>query len=224
MRLELLAEEIDVICPKLRVGTGKAQPLAPGLRDQHPVEWIGVVQRQRRRGFRMGPRDWQGPTARIDRDLKQIVRHVELADGALDPDLPDTRRRQVNFTFGNRLRLCGREARIVQDRPEQHMGVEQNPHLTPHALLEHLGDFGVTFKHVIRQRELALQGADQGPSDGTIRSNDPRDGTPVTGQLNGLPRLCATDQLGKLGLGFCDGDLHGRFPFPSDQHIGHHHE
>lgn len=193
MRLEPLAEKINVICAELRVGTGKAQPLAPGLRDQHPVEWIGVVQRQRRRGFRVRPRNWQGPAASIDRDLEQIVRHIELADGALDPDLPDARRRQVNFTVGDRLRLRCREARIVQDRPEQHMGVEQNPHLTPGALLEHLRDFCVTFKHVVRQHELALQGTDQRPPDGAARSHNPRNGTPVTGQLNSLPRLCATD-------------------------------
>ncbi|WP_322864808.1 hypothetical protein U5922_000585 (plasmid) [Aquicoccus sp. G2-2] len=67
------------------------------------------------------------------------------------------------------------------------MSVEQNPHLTPGALREHLGNLLVAFKHVFRQRELTLQGANQRPPDGAARRHNPRDGTPVAGQLNGLP-------------------------------------
>ena len=43
MRLGPSADEIDDIGPEFRVGTCEAQSLVAGLRDQYPVERIGVV-------------------------------------------------------------------------------------------------------------------------------------------------------------------------------------
>jgi hypothetical protein len=60
-----------------------------GLGNEHPVEGIAVVRRQARGSVRVGKRDRQAVEARrLDRS-DQVVGCLELAQGALDPDLPD---------------------------------------------------------------------------------------------------------------------------------------
>ena len=214
------ADELNLVGRELAVRTHEAQVFAPCLGDQHPVERVGVVPRQPCRGFRMRPGARPRPATRVHGDIKNIFWNVELTDGALDSDLPHTRRRNIELAFGDRsdLRIC--EPWIVQDGPEQYMCVEQEPHLRRGTLLEQLGDLVVALEHVVRKRKLSFQRADKRASDGTVSRDDPGYGAAVAGQLDRLTGFRTADQLGELGLGFGNGDLHWHFPF-SDHHIGH---
>ena len=153
------------------------------------------------------------------RDLKKegqigrsAGRRLELAERALDPDLPHARCRDVEFSFGNRPRLGLRQTRIVQDRPKQHMGVEQQSHSGRRAPLKHLRDLGIPLEHIVGERERPLHGADQRAPDRTIGADDPSDRAAVSGQFDRLSRLGATDEFGELRLGFGNGDLHLYIP------------
>lgn len=212
MRPGRSADEINVVGRQFRVRARQSQMFAARLRDQHAVERVGVMKRQRRRGLRMGPGDRQLAAACIHGDVEKFPGHVELAERVLDPDLPHARCRDVEFSFGNRPRLGLRQTWIVQDRPKQDMGVEQQSHSGRGAPLKHLRDLGIALEHIVGERERPLHGADQRATDRTIGADDPSDRTTVSGQFDRLSRLGATYELGELRLGFGNGDLHLYIP------------
>lgn len=86
--------------------------------------------------------------------------------------LPHAGRREIQLPRADRRGLCRRQARIVQHRPEQDMGVEQDPQSVAPAAVEHLRDVVVAREHVLGERERALHRADQRPPHGPLGGDD----------------------------------------------------
>ncbi len=162
---------------------------------------------QRRSRIGMRPADRKRTAAGIDSDIREILGHNQLAKPTLDRDLPNAGRRKVEVSPADCAGLRGRQALIVGQSPEQNMCVEKELH-SDLARTEHLPDFGIPFEKVLRNRELPLQRADQWSRGCAFDRNDSRHGPPVASQFNRLTSFGTANQLGEVGLGFCDCDLH----------------
>lgn len=202
-------DKVDLIGGQLRVRTRQLQTLATRLCDQHSVERIRMVKRKRRGRLGMGPCDRQRPATRIGCDPEQFFGHVELANRALDADLPHARGRKIHLASGNGLRLRCSQPRIVQNRPKQNMGVNQQAHSIGGGSREHIGDLVIAFENVVGKREGAFHRADQRSAPWALCRHDPRDRAAIARQFDRFAGFRAADQLGKLGLGFGDGNLQG---------------
>ena len=79
----------DVVCMKPRVSRDQRESFLPRLSDEQPVERITVMQRKARDGEAMvGRQREHTQTGAYDVCMK-VVRHRELSDRSLDPDLSE---------------------------------------------------------------------------------------------------------------------------------------
>lgn len=210
-----LNDHLHIVRRHLCVRGGKRQALALSLRDQHPIERIGVMLWKRPRGLGMCPGNRQRTAARIGRNEEQIIWDRQFTKRPFDPDFPNACGREVHITRCNRraLRLC--QPRVIQHRPEQDMGVEQEAHSAVFGLVEHLRDLSISVEDVLRQRKRPGHSTDQRSPDRAFCGDDPGHRAAIPSKLDCLPCFGAADQFGKLCFGFGDGNLQGA-PFYSD--------
>jgi hypothetical protein len=82
-------ERRDTVVAQLDVLSAENHALEIGLRDEYPVERIGVMARQPRRELCVLVGDRQQLKAVGDDRRNETMRKAELADRALDADFPD---------------------------------------------------------------------------------------------------------------------------------------
>src|SRR3954468_122140 len=123
-----LPDELDPIAVQLAVGADQGKTLDLGLCDQKAVERIAVVHRQRSHPIGMSGGDRQEVDAGPFQLLKQVRRSFELAEAALDRDLPDDDRTDHNpVAFGGDRLPCPLAdlVRVPGHPPEDDVSVEQ---------------------------------------------------------------------------------------------------
>ena len=124
-----------VVRPQRLVGGHQDRAFCPRLGDQHPIERVTVMRRELLDRDRVGHADRQFADPSSDQLEGQAVADLELAQGALDRDLPRHDRAQEDLV----TRVFQQLARGITDlggvvRPPQHdMGVEQELQRAPKA-------------------------------------------------------------------------------------------
>ena len=215
------AHDLDVVCTEPSVCAKQRETFDFALGDQHPVERIVVVKRQPGGRIRVPPANRQWLAAGVESDIEDVLGHVKLSYLPLDADLPNRCGGDVKDTGPDRVGLGFGQARIVQQRPKQDVGVKKQPHLVGDALLEEMLDLSVTLVDIVRDAEGALQGANEGAFRRSRDGSQTGNGAPIPCQLNSLAGLSAADELGELSFCFCDRNLHGGHLSKTDHNVGH---
>src|SRR5450631_4273849 len=120
-----------------RVPGDKGHPATLCLGDEHPVEGIVVVTRERACAERIGQRDVERADALANQFRLQVIWRAESPDRCLDGDLPRSRRADENVV----QRIFENSAEGPPDplgRPQQvqkHVGVQQVVHPSPRNAL-----------------------------------------------------------------------------------------
>ena len=127
----------NVVTFENRVRGHQRQPLDLGLGYQDAIKRVAVVLRQSCSGQRVDMRDWQSGDAAPPHALRNVHRRRpgkrKSAGCVLDPDLPRTRRRevQVGRAVGQRLQQTRRKSFGLDLQPEPAVGIEKKPHSRP---------------------------------------------------------------------------------------------
>lgn len=177
-------QDLGVVGAEPSICAQQREAFNHALSDQHPVERIVMMKRQLGGGIRVSPTDRQRLAAGVESDFEDVLGHVKLADLPLDADLPDACGRDIKGAGQNRVGLGSGQARVVQQCPEQDMGIEQQSHLVGGAFIEEVLDLSVTLVDIVRDAEGALQGANKGAFRRSRDGSQTGNGAPIPRQLN----------------------------------------